>query len=491
MAKPEVAMNGVLSGEHFKRGVSIDFSDNKVLISYALWQVALPADWVVAHPVIGQFLRRDIGRSEALRHQEARPLVTLLDAQGCFTPHSKQAYTLREVKEIFDPIRSQWYADYYAHPAWEHLRVGRASVNMLVTWLIHNYHISRAAGVAAARMCCASREPGWRKFFCQDALSEYWHCDAFYSLKSAHLANISFQQIKDYVPLSSSLAFEEHTLQVAEHDPLGHLLIAYFQESSIAFNNDSLEFYQAVEDNYGVAGLFTPWQQHIQIDVDQGHADGLGKLLDSDREVAATELQAALRHAWLAFRFLYCGLDDIELADASGQLSLRPPLQVPHEVVDLYGLLQAHLQSAPQAVELAPDDVASLLASLAKSAFAALGRARAHDEIIACGRWAQCLAQVQEPGCQAIATVWSAAVDNHLQEAAHRPLDWLLLTRLLSARIAQLSLGHTWTAALDGLLGAHRPSKRAATALFQLDELIERCGRCHDYVPDDLLFASP
>ena len=483
-------MGGLVLDEHFKRAVRIDFAGSKVLISYALWQVALPADWVSAHPLIEQFLQRRSGRSAALRDQHARPLVTLLDAQGCFPPRPKPSYTLREVKAIFDPLRSQWYAAYYAHPTWERLRERRASVNMLVTWLIHNYHISRAAGTVAARMAGTSPDAPWAAFFRQDALDEYWHCDAFYSLKTGQLADISPAQIRDYVPLASSLAFEEHALQVAGCDPLGHLLIAYFQESSIAFNEDSSAFYRAVEAQFGIAGLFAPWQQHIQIDVDQGHADGLGNLLESEREVAAAELARALRHAWLAFRFLYAGLDDIAAAGKTDSLALRPPLPVPGDATHLLGLIDAH-PAAPDAMAWTADDLASVRHSVATSAFRALGNARRHDEMIACGRWAQRLAQLPAPATASAPapTVWALAIDNHLQEAARRPLTWLLLTKLLTGRLPQLRLGDTWMAALDQLLLSRRASADDATALFQLDELIERCIRCPEYLPDDLLPA--
>lgn len=483
-------MDTLVSGEHFKRDVRIDFADSKVQIAYALWQVDLPASWVTAHPLIQQFLKRRIGRSEALRDAHARPLVTLLDAQGCFHPSPKSRYTLHEVKAIFDPLRSQWYAEYYAHPAWQQLREGRASVNMLVTWLIHNYHISRAAGIVAARMASARPDAPWAAFFRQDALDEYWHCDAFYSLQTGQLADIGFEQIKNYLPLASSLAFEEHALRVADSDPLGHLLIAYFQESSIAFNEDSSEFYRAVESQYGIAGLFTPWQQHIQIDVDQGHADGLGKLLESDREVSAAELATALRNAWLACRYLCSGLDDIADADAdaSSSLSLRQPLQVPAQAQYLLGLVHAHA-AGRDAPTCTPADLASMRASLASSAFRALGNARQHDDMIACGRWAQALARMPASTEPVLATIWSSAIDNHLQEAARQPLAWLLLAKYVSLRLPQFKLADAWTASLDALLGKHRAGGRDASALCQFDELLERCTLCHELVRDDLLPA--
>jgi hypothetical protein len=484
-------MNDLVLGEYFRPEVSLEFFDSHVVISYALWQVTLPADWVGAHPAVEQFLQRRIGRSAALLHPVAQPLVKLLDAQGCFTPVAQATYTLREVKALFDPLRSQWYAHYYAHPAWEQLREGRANVSMLFTWLIHNYHISRAAGTVAARMASTSADSRWAHFFRDDALAEYWHCDAFYSLQSKQLAAISLQQIKDYVPLASSMAFEEHTLRVAETDPLGHLLIAYFQESSIAFVDDSRAFYRSVEEHYDIAGFFSPWEQHIQIDVDQGHADGLGKLFESDDTVSEGTLAVALRNAWLAYRFLSCGLDDIVEAGAQVELSMRPPQRLANEVCDLLGLADAFLVNAGSTVTLRPADVASLRRSLSTSAFRALGHARQHDEIIACGRWAQCLAQAAAPEVDAVATLWKTAIDNHLQEAACRPLEWLLLTKLLSERAPQLQLGKTWSAALDQLLRAHPASARAATALFQLDELLSRSAQWQAPVPAELAPVLP
>lgn len=463
---PSVQQRGIDAGK-LKQDVSILFDATSARLRFALWETDLPIAWVESHPAIDDLLHRRSTRSEALKHDEAVPLVQLLSAQGCFSPEVKSRYSLREAKEIFDPLRSQWYASYYTHPAWNLIRHGQASRNGVLAWLIHNYHISRAAGVAAARMAAMGSFAGWRPFFEQDALDEYWHCDAYYSLDVPAMRDISQQAINTGLPLPASLAFEEHTLQVAETNPLGHVLIAYFQESSIAFEPDSVRFYEQVERSYGMEGLFSPWKQHMQIDIQHGHADGLAQLLNSRREVSGDELQCAVRAAWLAFYFLQSALDDILNAnDKVGNADLRPP--------------QASYRAETTQFESAADgDCVYLRQGLRLSAFRALGFARDHAQIIACGRLARNLdrlAPSDEPATTS--NPWCVAIANHLIEAAGNPSAWLALIHHAAARMPWLGLEPA-NAVTDQL---------AASRLYQFDELLSRLQTSADRIPDDLLY---
>lgn len=482
MGKP--VLEGV-SADKLKQDVSVMFTDDKACIAYALWEIALPMDWLLTCPEAGKLLARRMTRSEALTNPAAGALVRLLDAQGCFTPIAKPSYTLREVKAMFDPLRSQWYADYYAHPAWQHLRSGQASRNGLLAWLIHNYHISRAAGIVAARMAALGRHAAWTGFFRQDALDEYWHCDAYYALDTPLLQDIGLERIKAYLPLPASLAFEAHTLQLAEHDALAHLLIAYFQESSIAFEDDCRDFYRTVEQQYRIPGLFQPWQQHIQIDVQHGHATGLGQLLESDAEISHDALDTALRQAWLAFYFLCRALDDILLQHRDASLDLRQPPAAPAGVHDLQHLLEAHLGNTEHPGTIAARECAALHLGLCASAFRALGFARRHDDIVACGRWAQALSRVQPNGGDLHAAgPWSTAIVQQLHEMASHPAAWRMLAALLAERVPALQTGGE-----QGRLRACAIHPDAAAQLLQLDELIARCATSRDRVPVDLLWS--
>ncbi|MGF6332117.1 hypothetical protein ABH909_004995 [Pseudomonas sp. BS3782 TE3695] len=485
-----------LVSERLKDNVSVVFSNDKTTIAYALWEVKLPVSWVNAQPVIKDLLDRRISRAQALENPIANPLVNLLSAQGCFTSIEKTHYSLKEIKALFDPLRSEWYATYYAHLAWEQIRTGKSNRNVLLAWLIHNYHISRAAGIVAARMASLGKETISTQFFQQDALEEYWHCDAFYSLDTPLLQGVSLADVKSYVPLPGSLAFEEHCLQVAETDPLGHLLIAYFQESSIAFASASNDFYQVVEDQYDIKGLFNTWKQHIQIDVNHGHAEGLGQLLDSASEVEAAVLERALRNAWLGFYFLCCSLDDIQHEQHGDEIYLRLPVEqnVARDLPNLWEALTSHLgmEKFPQTARLRDVDQAFLVDGLCKSAFRALGFARDHDQIIACGGVAKAFSRHAKPSeSDNPLNPWSLAITNHLLEAANCPATWLMLTSLLGERLTQFKLtGAVRTCieqALRGCVLISSSCRLPLTALRQLDELIVRWLGSRDLMPHRLL----
>lgn len=511
--------------------VAVAFGPERVRIDYALWQVDLPAAWVKAHPVAHALLSRRETKGTALADPATAPLVRLLDAQGCFVPEARGAYTLREVEALFRPLRSQWYATYYAHPTWARLRSGRASHNELLAWLLHSYHVSRAAGIASARMAALGRTPegwGWRSFFAHDALDEYWHFDAYYSIDSPSL-RVSMDEVKACVPLPATLAFEQHALEVAERSPLGHVLIASFQESSIAFEDDSEGFYRAVESAYGLPEYFRRWKQHIRIDVDHGHAKGLRTLLDSDAVVDAATVEAALRDAWLAFSFLCASLDEIHAQarpprelrlrlaiqggtiDAAatalvpdGMLLPTPPRRALADAQGLYRWYTNHrtrLHFDTEAL-LAADGV-FLLQGVLRSSMRALGFARGHDEIMTCGRLCQLVSlDLQDVPEAAPKGPWSVAIVDHLLEAAPCTVLWATLVDLLLFRIERLGSTRlrgpsdpfpTPPSNAERLRRAlplgPTDADRWLTRLFQADELLERAAQSRERVPASLLLG--
>lgn len=111
-------------------------------------------------------------------------------------------------------------------------------------------------------------------FYRKDALEEFWHCDAFYFVDQPSLA-LDSERVKAHVPLPASTAFEDIALSAADRDWLGHLLIAYFQESSLIFRSDSEEFYDSAESNNGLRGFIGGWRRHMSLDFEHRHADGL------------------------------------------------------------------------------------------------------------------------------------------------------------------------------------------------------------------------
>jgi hypothetical protein len=450
-----------------KNDVSIEYHDHQVSIRYSLWEVKLPINWVKSNPGINNLLDRKSSSAQALADPVARPLVVLLDAQGCFTKNKKSRYSLQEVKDLFDPLRSKWYASYYAHPVWNEFRKGVASKNGLLAWLVHNYHISRAAGNVAARMASANSKNQWAQFFVQDALDEYWHCDSFYSLRELHLPDLDKEYISTSVPLPGSLAFEEHALQVAESSVLGHLLIAYFQESSIAFKSDSHNFYESVERSYDLAGFFLPWKKHIQIDVEYGHADGLATLFESNTDVSSEDFECALRNAWLAFFFLYKSLDHI-MAESKYT-----------DIIRLRSANNPVFSHSPSLDTLSVEDISYLIEGLKKSSIRALGFSREHKEIIECGRAAKQISEIFGKEESYISSdPWCVAIVNHLNEIAFHPKTWLCLVDHLSKKLS----------CIQSISSQGSPPQGCTTEISVLDELICNCVYSEDLIPSDLLF---
>jgi hypothetical protein len=434
--------------------VRVDFAGDGVRVACALWEVRLPALWVASHPRVEAFLRRGLTRSEvaADADPEAAGVLALLDAQGCIVPAPLTApVSLRELRARFDRLRAGWYATYYAHPLWNRLRSGDATRDELVAYLVHNYHVSRAAGPVAARM--AMHGPSaWRPFFSSDVCGEYWHCDAYYFVPSTVLG-CEARDIRTYPQLPASTAFEQHALQMAEHDAIGHLLLAYFQESTVAFQADADRFYAEVERAYGMEGFFRSWQEHVGIDVAEDHAGGLARLFTGDVVVEPAAAARSIAVAWAAFHFLHAALDD---ASSTGQ--------------------RGGVQAVASSDALA--DLPFVLSAVARTSLAALASSRGHDEIILAGRIAEGLAS-QRGGAEPLPlprSPWALAVANALAESACRPAEWAAAVAYVVHRLA-----------LEG--DAFSPLARLheqAAETKQLAEIVDRWLTSPIRFPDDL-----
>jgi len=375
---------GVGSGaRRLRPEVVLERTDEGILLRFAHWEVRLPQESIDRVPILRQLLaERRYGSRNGL-DRESAGVVALLDAQGCFMPEAVHELCLRELLQRFQPIRSIFYSEYYSHPAWDIIRSGRASQAQLVAWVIHNYHISRSAGVIAARMASRTTTGKLKSFFREDALEEFWHCDQFYFVDDPSL-RFDADAVKSYVPLPGSTAFEEMALRAADESWIGHLLIAYFQESSIVFRDDSEQFYDAVETNYGLKNFFAGWRRHMTLDLDHGHADGLRDLLDTDQMVSVNEAARGLRTVQLAHFFLVSALDQIRAQDGEAHQHLES--RSPAGLAMRWKVPSADIRERP--VRNSPDLARHLMDALGEAAFYCLGFARTHDEIIGAGKFA-------------------------------------------------------------------------------------------------------
>jgi len=300
-----------------------------VTLKHSFWELELPRCWVSKFPQLQDFFDRKIPAQDIdALDPELCGVLTLLGVQGCLSyPDDRSYYTLEQVKELFASLCSQWYGRYYAHPLWQKLRAGSLSRNALVAWLLHNYHVSRSAGMSDAR--CATRflRSDLRPRFARNALEEFSHYDDYYFVRHPNLS-LADAEVKAYVHLPSSLAFDQQMLRMADDDWLGHVLVSFFQESTVRFFDDCKTFYALVEQNYDIPGFFAPWKQHIELDLKYGHADNFGTILSSDYEIPKSHLIRSLRNAWFTFEYLIGGLDEVLEQDVWGNtIYLRMPIQ--------------------------------------------------------------------------------------------------------------------------------------------------------------------
>jgi hypothetical protein len=451
--RPEVVVNGGAEG---------------VRIKFAHWEIVLPQGAFVDAPELQELLAK---RSVVRRSYGpgAASLVALLRAQGCFLPKLSSHTSPAGLIDLFQPLRSNLYAGYYAHPLWTRLSTGSANYAELAAWIIHNYHVSRSAGVIAARMAARTSETNMKRFFRKDALEEFWHCDAFYFVDAPDLA-LDVQRVKQYVPLPASTAFEQLALRAAEEDALAHLLIAYFQESSIIFGRESEEFYDGIERHYRLPGFFAGWRRHMNLDFQHGHAEGLQSLFDSQEPLPVVSATRCIRRVQLAHCFLLQALDQIggHTGTARDAVEQRQP----------EALAGRRPLSAMTSLTFAADH---LLAALRDASFRCLAFARTHDEIILSGRLAAILdaAASKDLDPSESDNPWIVAISNFLCEQSSNVVVFLVLAEdvvevvltscpekadALNARISEIQLPPV-----------QKDSMTIAVARAQLQEMFRLC----------------
>jgi hypothetical protein len=431
-----------------------------VRIATPLAELALPRAWVDGEPAAWPLLTRNLAVSEIpVTSPQLAAVVAFLDDCGAIERLSPRAsYTSREIRRWFDAVILDWYAAYYAHPLWAELRAGTLDPGRLLAWVIHNYHVSRAAGISSAR--CAVRFPrhDLRGALERDTLEEFWHCDAFYFVVHPRLT-VDPDAVKRSLPLPATLAVEQQALRMAEDDWLGYLLFAYFQESSIRFLRDAKSFYKDVEQRYRLDAFFGSWLAHISLDLRHGHADVLGALLDTSHTFTATEAHASVRNAWMAYRFLLASLDEI---------MTTPPSEEPRPLRQS-GTLAA---AVPRFV-VPNDDGPFLLVRATAAFFHALSHATHHDEVMAFGTLARngvALRDAEPQPPRWAASLWATALANAVDALSVAPAK--LASALLHVGGIAKQCGASWPAFdAEALERLHRVAETPGDAALQLGEI--------------------
>jgi len=410
------------------------------------FKLELPINWVNDNPEFKELVESRKSHITNYTKQLAEVMAFMNNA-GFLAFEEKEDYSLSECRQIYNVLVSEWYSEYYSHTLWKKLRTGELSRNGLLGWLIHNYHTSKAAGMTDARAAIGMPSEKLRLFFKQNCLEEYWHCEAFYFVRHKNL-NVDDEDIKSYVPLPSSLAFEQQATRTVEYDWMANVLISYFQESSIKFHDEAVKFYKEVEKNYEIEGMFDSWIQHMSLDLDHDHAAELGQLLESDSKITKEQFFKSIREANRSFRFLISSLDEILKEDVpSLTLMLRKPVrngllnplsnsllaqyQIESErsITDTSPIKLYHnlcdcsfnkIRGVSDLFTCSEEDAIYLHSQLVISFFRALSYADRHEEVILFGK----LAEKPEyfPECFTNDhSLWITALTNFINSLSYKP----------------------------------------------------------------------
>lgn len=297
-----------------------------MLLKFSLWELQIPSTWISSRPDIISFLRRETPVS-ALPKQD--PFRLLMELQRCVSfEHNQANYSLIEVKEIFLSLAAEWYRIYYSHPLWDRLRNGNLTQRGLLSWILRTYHLSRSAGVTAARCAVFSSNQKVRQLFLLNSLEEFSHCESYY-FPIETIFPVSSAQAKQLVPLSANIAFDQQMLAIAERDWLAHIFVAVFQELSAGFSEMAESIYSEIEKVYQLGNYFDGWRKHNRLDNKLNHAGHFLSFFEMIEQIPNAQLCQSILCAGDTVSFLIGTLDQILIEDTLGPISpLRNPISL-------------------------------------------------------------------------------------------------------------------------------------------------------------------
>ena len=435
-----------------RNNVEHNSSGSNVEINHSLWRLRINSTLLKESGAAPLFN----GSAKYVTFDVNDKLLALLRAQGCLSVPEKENYSSDEIFEIFNGVSLNWYLEYYEHELWNKLRSGQSSKNELVTWLIHNYHVSVNAGITHARMGAVSNDITISDEHKKCSLEEYWHANSFYFVKGAGLV-LENKDIKEYIQLSSSYAFQIHLRYLAEYDHLAYTLVSYFQERTIMFHEDCERFYKSVERAYDAPKLFDGWRKHINLDIELDHRNKRSEIVSGFEETSDDKLKKSINNARKAASLLVASLDDvIKHADSSAAITLRLPYDGGVSDVNIAAMasklnfaLSQGLQGLVGVIDemiaqyektVRPNiNVPFLHNAIHQSAFIFLGRSRYHDEIMVAGDLAKLFAERES--VTSVATLAMEAARNHLYEVANHYRDEYLSAVIVVLRLLYHSGG--------------------------------------------------
>lgn len=454
-----------------RQSVVVERSPASVALAHAFWSITLPEEWVQNTESMTEFLQRKVPASSVPQDDpEAQSVIFLLATMKCLTAAKKPTFSLREVINLFEPLCVTWHAAYYSHPIWDRLRSGTVTKNAMVAWVLHNYHLSRSAGVTAARCAAYCPRKDIRRLFLSSAIEEYAHCEQYYIVNDDRLG-VNREQVVRAVHSKASLKFDQQMMRLAEEDWLAHVLVGYFQEATAAYYDQCCRFYEVIEANYGLSGFFDGWKAHIRLDNEYGHAGEFARALDSDETVPLCQVERAFHNAAITVQSLVAALDEIISAERDdGRVVLRQPLQ-PSEIhasgsnalvpnrremnedlrLELCGTTKELLSEIVRKSDLdggrctAPsrEEASFIEGDFALSLSRGLSYCRRHDEIVRMG----CLVEVYE-ACLAAGSrtpmnyapsSWSSGIANFLREMSLEPRTFVFVAELVRVVLARHS----------------------------------------------------
>lgn len=174
--------------------------------------------------------------------------------------------------EYFSKVLPSWLSEAFSHPFWQRMNTGKGSARLFSGWLIELYHYTRNANRHMPLSCAQTLEKPIKTLRAKHYAEEWNHYHFF--MKSLKALGFTESEIRDSVPLPTTLALSNFMRQAAREDILCYSICSAVLEGTTTDRSQYNPYYEKSAQLYNIPSeAIVPIYAHLDLDVKYGHSD--------------------------------------------------------------------------------------------------------------------------------------------------------------------------------------------------------------------------
>jgi len=211
----------------------------------------------------------------------------------------------------FASVLNSWLSQAFAHPFWAGMMDGKGSARLFTGWLIELYHYTKNANRHMPLSCAHAHEKPIKQLRAKHYAEEWNHYHYF--MKSLRELGFTEPEIADSVPLPMTLALSNFMRQAARHDVLAYSICSAVLEGTTTDRRTYNPYYARCAELYGLPKeAIAPIYAHLDLDVQYGHSDLFGEILEHVPEMSAERASTVLDYGHQLVEHIWLWTDNIE-----------------------------------------------------------------------------------------------------------------------------------------------------------------------------------